>query len=62
MKINEVAQPSDRALFEQFDRDNQTGFLTEDLVRIARVEQQGQWSQPQTADQLLAEMESWETE
>jgi len=62
MKINEVSQPSDRTLFESFDADNQTGFLTEDLVRIARVHQEARWGQPQTADELLAEMDSWEQE
>jgi hypothetical protein len=62
MKINEVSQPSDQTLTESFGADNQTGFLTEDLVKIARVEQQAAWGQPQSADDLLAEMESWESQ
>lgn len=62
MKINEVSQPSDQTLFESFDADNHTGLLTEDLVQIARAHHQAHWGQPQTADELLAEMESWEQE
>lgn len=62
MKINEVTQPSDNALFEALHKDNNTGFLTEDLVKIVRTEQAGQWSAPKTADDFLAEMESWESE
>jgi hypothetical protein len=61
MKINEIAQPSDSRLFETLDQNNQTGFMTEDLVRIVKTEQAGQWSAPMTADELLAEMDSWES-
>lgn len=53
MKITEVQQPSTRALFESLDQDNDTGMLTEDLVRIVREHQTGTWSQPMTADELL---------
>jgi len=59
MKINEVTQPSDKTLFESIDATNDTGFLTEDLVKIVRTEQAGAWSEPMTADQLLEEMDSW---
>lgn len=53
MKITEVQQPSTRALFESLNQDNDTGMLTEDLVRIVREHQTGAWSQPMTADELL---------
>jgi hypothetical protein len=53
MKITEVQQLSTRALFENLDQDNDTGLLTEDLVRIVREHQTGTWSQPMTADELL---------
>lgn len=53
MKITEVQQPSDRTLFESIDQDNNTGFLTEDLVRIVREHQSARWSEPMTADELL---------
>jgi len=62
MKINEVTQPSDKALFEALDPTNDTGFLTEDLVKIVRTEQAGNWSAPKNMDDFLAEMESWEKE
>jgi hypothetical protein len=58
MKINEVA--SAPTLQETIARNNDTGFLTEDLVMIVEQEQSGEWSQPMTADELLAEMASWE--
>lgn len=60
MKINEITMPSDKALFESIDATNNTGFLTEDLVKIVRTEQEGNWSAPMTAEQLLAEMDSWD--
>lgn len=53
MKITEVQQPSDRTLFESIDRENNTGFLSEDLVRIVREHEAARWSQPMTADELL---------
>jgi hypothetical protein len=53
MKITEVQQPSDRTLFESIDRENNTGFLTEDLVRIVRENEANRWSQPMTAEELL---------
>lgn len=62
MKINEVSQPSDKTLFESIDRTNGTGFLTEDLMKIYRTEKQNKWSEPMTADELLAEMDSWDAE
>jgi hypothetical protein len=62
MKINEIAKPSDQYLYESLDSNNQTGFLTEDLVRVVKTEQAAQWSPPMTADELLAEMDSWETQ
>jgi hypothetical protein len=53
MKITEVQQPSDRTLFESIDRENNTGFLTEDLVRIVRENKANRWSRPMTAEELL---------
>ena len=51
MKLTEIQQPSDRTLFEEIDRENDTGFLTEDLVQIARAKQ-GTWSNTMTKSQL----------
>lgn len=53
MKISEVKQPSTARLLESVDQDNNTGFLSEDLVKILREHDAGQWSQPMTAEQLL---------
>lgn len=53
MRINEVQQPSDQALFESIDAENNTGFLTEDLVKVVRTHQVNEWSKPMTAEELL---------
>lgn len=55
MKIKQVSQPSDRTLFEALDQDNDTGFATEDLVKIVRAYQEGAWSKPQTYDEFMQE-------
>lgn len=62
MKITEVSQPSDKSLFESFHKTNNTGFLTEDLVKIYRTEKNGNWSKAMTAEELLEEMDSWDAE
>lgn len=58
MKINEVA--SAPTLQETIARNNDTGFLTEDLVKIVEQDQSGAWSKPMTAEELESEMASWE--
>ena len=60
MKINEVTAKSDKVLFEELDKNNDTGFLTEDLVKIVRTHETGSWTKPVTIDEFLAEMDSWE--
>lgn len=62
MKINEVTQPSDNTLFESIDKTNNSGFLTEDLVKIYRTEKENKWSDPMSMDELLEEMDSWDEE
>lgn len=62
MKINEVSQPSDNTLFESIERTNNTGFLTEDLMKIYRTEKENNWSNPMSAEELIAEMDSWDAE
>ena len=64
MKINEVQDYyknlTDQQLHEAIDQDNQTGFLTEDLVKIVRAAQdESGWSEPMTGEQFIAEMRSW---
>lgn len=55
MKIKQVSQPSDRTLFEALDQDNDTGFATEDLVKIVRAYHGGEWSEAQTYDEFMLE-------
>ncbi len=62
MKITEVTKPSDKKLFETLDRQNDTGFLTEDLVKIVREDEKSNWSDPMTFDEFMAEMDSWDAE
>jgi hypothetical protein len=52
MNLNEIKQPSDKTLFESIDQENDTGFLTEDLVKITRAHQDNTWSEPMTSEQL----------
>lgn len=60
MKITEVTRR--QQLREEFAKDNTTGFLTEDLVRIVESHESDCWSEPMTADELLAEMDAWDAE
>lgn len=53
MRINEVQQPSAQTLFESIDAENNTGYLTEDLVKVVRTAHANEWSQPMTAEELL---------
>jgi hypothetical protein len=59
MKINEVTQPSEQTLFESLDADNDTGYQTSDLVRIAQAEHSFNWSAPLSGDELDKLMENW---
>jgi hypothetical protein len=53
MKITEVTIPSAKSLFESLDKDNNTGFMTEDLVSVVQTALTNEWSQPMTANELL---------
>jgi hypothetical protein len=57
MKFFEIRQPSGRTLTEQFNSDNRTGFLTEDLVAIAQAHHNNSWSAPQTYEEFVTEDE-----
>ena len=56
MKITEVSQPTDRALLESIEADNNTGFLAEDLAKIYRTHQADNWESVQY-DDLIDELE-----
>jgi hypothetical protein len=57
MKINEVVQPSDKSLFESLNRGNDTGFATEDLVKIHRQHNSDKW-EPASYEDLVAEIDA----
>ncbi len=59
MRLNEVTKLTEQELHEVIDATNDTGFATEDLVKIVVTEREGKWSEAMTADDLLAEMDSW---
>lgn len=54
MKITEVSQPSNKALFEALDQNNTTGVLTEDLVKVARTHANGEWSEAMSLEESLS--------
>lgn len=58
MKVFEIRRPSARRLHEQFDPQNHTGFVTEDLVAIAQAHQADKWAGPQTYEEFIAEDET----
>jgi len=60
MKITEVTRR--QQLREDLAQNNTTGFVTEDLVRIVEAHESDCWSEPQTADELIAEMDAWDAE
>lgn len=62
MKHKEIKVDSAKKLTEAVGANNDTGFLTEDLVKIAQAEQMGDWSEPQSADEFLAELDAIEDE
>ena len=55
MKITEVLEPSEQALFEALDAENDTGLATSDLVKIVKS-QNGPWSEPMTGDEMIARL------
>lgn len=55
MKINEVLLPSDEALFEAIDAENDTGLRTEDVVKIIKSKN-GPWSGPMSGDEMMARL------
>lgn len=59
MKINEVTITKKQALTEAIAATNDTGFLTEDLVKIVEAEDNNAWSKPVSGDQMMNVLESW---
>ena len=53
MKINEVTKSKLDVLKEDLAQNNDTGYLTEDLVKIAEQHIKGEWSEALTLDESL---------
>lgn len=51
MRINEVKQPSEKSINESVER----GEITESMGQILKTHTADQWSDPMTAEQMIAE-------
>jgi hypothetical protein len=54
MKITEALQLTDKTLFETLDKGNDTGVLTEDLVKVVRTHNNNEWSEAMTLEESLS--------
>jgi len=61
MKINELIQLSDKALFESINSTNDSGIATADLVQVVRADQLNQWTEYASIDDFYADMDSLRT-
>lgn len=64
MKLKEIQEYyqnlSDDRLQEALEKNNDTGFLAEDLVQVVKEAQSEEgWSPAMTGDQLISEMKTW---
>lgn len=59
MKINEVLQSPTEKLMERFNSDNDTGFATEDLVKMYRTDRANAWEEVDV-DDLIADLDALE--
>lgn len=57
MKLNEVTQPIDKDLFESLNKNNDTGFATNDLVKIHRQHHSNNW-EPASYEDLISEIDA----
>ena len=51
MRINEALQPSEKAINESVER----GEITECMGKILKTHTANQWSEPMTAEEMMAE-------
>ena len=54
MKITEATQPTDKTLFESLNQNNDTGVLTEDLMKVVRTHNNNEWSKPMSLEESLS--------
>ena len=57
MKLNHITSV-DPKLYESIDSTNDSGFETEDLVKLAKSQDSDSWSAPMTADEAIAYLQS----
>jgi hypothetical protein len=43
---------------EEAHRENDTGFRTEDILKIIEIDKENRWSIPMTAQEIISHMES----
>lgn len=53
MKSTEFTKSKFEMLKEDLEQNNDTGFLTEDLIKIADQHFNGEWSEPMTLEEAL---------
>jgi len=58
MKINELTQMSDAALFESINSTNDSGISTADLVQVVRADQLNQWTAYKGIDDFNVDMDA----
>ena len=56
--MKKIEEMTDEELFAELDRDNDSGFQTNDLVKLARSEN-GPWSKPVSGEVLKKILASW---
>lgn len=61
MKIADVLKLSKINLAEDIVQNN-PGFLVEDIQKIQEMDTSDCWGEPETYDELLAEMDKWDAE
>lgn len=57
-----IMSKTSKELFETFDKDNNTGFKTEDLVEIYQSHDAGEWSEEMTFEEMMAELDAIDEE
>ena len=54
MKLAEIQFKDEKAMFEAFNANNDTGFSTEDLVKIVKAHNASEWTAPMSAEEAIA--------
>ena len=57
MKLEHITT-SDLKLFESIDKINDTDFLTEDLVKLAKADENPNWTAPMSGEEAIAYLRS----